>query len=105
MVANAIRRGYWEQDAHTLVATLQLGRVVIEARHRAYQDKPESEKVELMTRREWIRSIRDTDIPQSQMEKADIRSVSNLTLRQGQQDHESLAQLGVKIEGYHKRVR
>ena len=88
MVADAIRRGYSEQDARALVVALQLGRAVIDAKHRAYLDKPESEKVEALTRREWIRSVRDTQIPESQMEEADIRWVGNLMFRQGQQDHD-----------------
>ena len=98
LVSDATRLGYSEQEAHTLVAALQLGRAVIGAKHRAYQDKPESEKVEALTRREWIRSFRDTHIPASQMEEADIRWVGNLMFRQGQQDHDPLSQIGVKIE-------
>ena len=105
LVADAIRLGYSEQEAHTLVATLHLGRAVIDAKHRAYQDKPESEKVEALTRREWIRSVRDTQIPESQMEEADIRWVGNLMFRQGQQDHNPIFQLGVKIEKHRKLMR
>jgi hypothetical protein len=100
LVADAIRLGYSEQEAHTLVATLQLGRAVIDAKHRAYQDKPESEKVEALSRREWVRSVRDIQIPESQMEEADIRWVGNLMFRQGQQDHDPVSQLGVMIEEY-----
>ena len=88
-----------------MVATLQLGRSVIDAKHRAYHDKPESEKVEALTRREWIRSVRDTQIPESQMEEADIRWVGNLMFRQGQQDHDPVSQLVVKIEEHRKLMR
>lgn len=102
LVADAIRLGYSEQDAGAVVAALQLGRAVIEAKHRAYRDKPESEKVEALTRHEWIKSVRDTQIPESQMEEADIRWVGNLMFRQGQQDHDPLSQLGVKIEEHRK---
>ena len=105
LVADATRLGYWEQDAHALVATLQLGRAVIDAKHRAYQDKPESKKVGALTRREWIRSVRDTQIPESQMEEADIRWVGNLMFRQGQQDHDPVSQLGVKLEEHRKLMR
>ena len=105
LVADAIRLGYSEQDAGAVVAALQLGRAVIEAKHRAYRDKPESEKVEALTRREWIRSVRDTQIPESQMEEADIRWVGNLMFRQGQQDHDPLSQLGVKLEKHRKLMR
>ena len=105
LVSDATRLGYSEQEAHTLVVTLQLGRAVIDAKHRAYQDKPESENVEALTRREWIRSVRDTQIPESQMEEADIRWVGNLMFRQGQQDHDPLSQLGMKIEEHRKLVR
>ena len=87
------------------MATLQLGRAVIDAKHRAYQDKPVSERVEALTRREWIRSVRDTQIPESQMEEADIRWVGNLMFRQGQQDHDPVSQLGVKIEEHRKLMR
>lgn len=104
-LADAIRLGYSEQEAHTLVATLQLGRAVIDAKHRAYRDKPVSERVEALTRREWIRSVRDTQIPESQMEEADIRWVGNLMFRQGQQDHDPVSQLGVKIEEHRKLMR
>ena len=58
-----------------------MGRAVIDAKHRAYQDKPESEKIEALTRREWIRSVRDTQIPESQMEEADIHWAGNLMFR------------------------
>ena len=105
LVSDATRLGYSEQAAHSLVATLQLGRAVIDAKHRAYQDKPESEKVEALTQREWIRSVRDTQIPDSQMEEVDIRWVGNLMFRQGQQDHDPVSQLGVKIEEHRKLMR
>ena len=49
--SDATRLGYSEQDARAVVATLQLGRAVIDAKHHAYQDKPESEKLEALTRR------------------------------------------------------
>ena len=105
LVADAIRLGYSEQDAGTLVATLQLGRAVIDAKHRAYQGKRASEKVEALTRPEWIQNVRDTQIPESQMEEADIRWVGNLMFRQGQQDHDPISQLGVKIEEHRKLMR
>ena len=105
LVSDATRLGYSEQDARALAATLQLGRAVIDAKHHAYQDTPESEKVEALTRREWIRSVRDTQIPESQMEEADIRWVGNLMFRQGQQDHDPISQLGVKIEEHRKLMR
>ena len=88
-----------------MVATLQLGRAVIDAKHRAYQDKPESEKVEPLTRREWIRSGRDTQIPETQMRDSDIRWVANLMVRQGQQDHDPLSRLGAKVEEHRKLMR
>ena len=81
LVADAIRLGYSEQDAGTLVAALQFGRVVIDKKHLAYRDKPQSEKIEALTRREWIHSIRQTQIPESQMEESDIRWVGNLMFR------------------------
>ena len=105
LVSDATRLGYSEQDARALLATLQLGRAVIDAKHRAYQGKPESEKIEALTRREWIQSIRETQIPESQMEEADIREVGNLMFRQGQQDHDPLSQMGVKIEEHRKLMR
>ena len=105
LVSDATRLGYPEQEARTVVVALQLGRAVIDAKHRAYQDKPESEKVEALTRREWIRSVRDTQIPESQMEETDIRWVGNLMFRQGQQDHDPVSQLGVKIEEHRKLMR
>jgi len=105
LVADAIRLGYSEQEARAAVAALQLGRAVIDAKHRAYQDKPVSERVEALTRREWIHSIRETQIPESQMEEADIRWVANLMFRQGQQDHDPVSQLGVKIEEHRKLMR
>ena len=103
--ADVVGLGYSEQEAHALVATLQLGRAVIDAKHRAYRDKPVSERVEALTRREWIRSVRDTQIPESQMEEADIRWVGNLMFRQGQQDHDPVSQLVVKIEEHRKLMR
>ena len=88
-----------------LVAALQLGRAVIDAKHRAYQGKPESEKIEALTRREWIHSIRETQIPESQMEEADIRWVGNLMFRQGQEDNDPVSRLGRKIEEHRKLMR
>lgn len=46
LVTSAIWLGYSEQVAHCLVGILNLRRVVTDAKHRAYRDKPESEKVE-----------------------------------------------------------
>lgn len=105
LVADAIRRDYSKQDAHALVMALQLGKAVIDAKHRAYRDKPESEKIEALTRREWIQGIRETQIPESQMEEADIREVGDLMFRQGQQDHDPLSQLAVRIEEHRKLMR
>jgi hypothetical protein len=105
LIADAIRRGYSKQDAYALVSALQLGRAVIDAKHRAYRYKTESEKVEALTRHEWIKSVRDTQIPESQMEEADIRWVGNLMFRQGQKDHDPVSQLGVKIEEHRKLMR
>ena len=105
LLADAVGLGYSEQDAHTLVMALQSGRAVIDAKHRAYQDKPDSEKVEALTRREWMKSVRDTQIPESQMDEADIRWVGNLMFRQGQQDHDPVSQLGVKLEEHRKLMR
>lgn len=105
LIADAIRRGYSKQDTHVLVSALQLGRAVIDAKHRACQHKSELEKVDALTRREWIRTVRDTQIPESQMEEADIREVGNLMFRQGQQDHDPSSQLGVKIEEHRKLMR
>ena len=65
---------------------------------------PESEKVEALTRREWIQSFRET-IPESQMEEADIRWVGNLMFTQGQQDHDLCISLGIKIEEHRKLMR
>ena len=78
---------------------------MIGAKHRAYQDKPELEKVEALTRREWIRSVRDTQIPETHMDEADIRWVGNLMFRQGQQDQDPVFRLGVKIEEHRKLMR
>ena len=105
LVADVIWLGYSEQDARAVVAALQLGRAVIDAKHRAYQEKPESKKVEALTRREWIRSVRDTQIPESQMEEADIRWVGNVMFNQGQKDHDPVSQLGVKAEEHRKLMR
>ena len=105
LVADAIHLGYLEQDARAVVAALQWGRAVIEAKHRAYQDKPESEKVEPLTRREWIRSVRDTQIPESQMRESDIQWVGNLMFKQGQQDYDPISRLGLKIEEHRKLMR
>ena len=105
VVADAIHLGYSEQDARAVVAALQLGRAVIDVKHRAYQSKPQSERVEALTRREWIHSIRETQIPESQMEEADIREVGNLMFRQGQQDHDPVSRLGLKIEEHRKLMR
>ena len=39
------------------------------------------------------------------MEEADIREVGNLMFRQGQQDHDPVSQIGVKIEEHRKLMR
>ena len=94
-----------ERDARAVAAALQLGRAVIDTKHRVYRDKPESEKVEPQARREWIRSVRDTQIPESQMEEADIRWVGNLMFRKGQQHHDPASHLAAKIEEHRKFMR
>ena len=78
---------------------------MIDAKHRAYHDKPSSGKVEPLTWRKWIRNVLDTQIPDSQMEEADIRWVGNLMLRRGQQEHDHRSQLGMKIEEHRKLMR
>jgi len=105
LVADAVGRGYLERDARALVATVPVGGSVIDATHRAYKKKPEMEKVEALTRYEWNRNVRDTQIPESQLVDADIRWVGNLMFRQGQQDHAPLSLIGVKIEEHRKLMR
>ena len=105
LITDAVRRGYSAQGARALVDALQFGRAVIEAKHRANKDKHESEKIEALTRGEWIRNVRDTQIPESQMEEGDIRWVGNLMFRQGQQDHDPQSQIGVKIKEHRKLMR
>ena len=105
LVSDATRLGYSGQAARVVVATLQLGRAMIDAKHRAYQSKLQSERVEALTRREWIHSIRETQIPESQMEEADIREVGDLMFRQGQQDRDPLSKMGLKIEEHRKLMR
>ena len=77
------------------MATLKLGRGVIEANHRADQDKPESEKFELLTSEEWIRSVSETQTLESQMRASDIQWIGNLMFKQGRQDHNVFSRLGV----------
>ena len=77
---------------------------MIEAKHRAYQDKPKSDKVEALTGREWIRNVRDTQINESQMREFDMRWVGNLMFKRGQQRHDPVFRLGIKI-GEHKKLR
>ena len=73
------------------MTTLASIRVVIDAKHRANHEKPESERVERLTRREWIKSVRDTQIPEPQMDKADIRWLGSLMFKQGKEDHDHLS--------------
>ena len=91
MVADAI--GFWllEQDDHAL--------------HRAYQNKPESEEIKALSRSEWIRSVRDTQIPESQMRESDVRWDGHLVFRQGQQDHDPVSLVGLQTEKHRKLMR
>ena len=84
LAVDATRLGFSEQEARAVLAALCLGRAVFEAEHRAHQDKPESEKVELLTQEEdWIRSVCETQIPESQTRESDIQRVANLMFKQG----------------------
>lgn len=103
--ADAVRLGYSERDARAVVAALQLGRAVIDAKHCAYEGKPELEKVEALTRPGWIRSVRYKQIRESRMEPANVRWVDNHMFRQGQQDHDPRSQLGLKVEEHRKLMR
>lgn len=79
-----------------------MGRAVIDAKHHAYQDKSESEKVEPPTRKKWVRSVRDTQTPELPMRESDIRWMRNLMVKQGQKDHNPVARLGEKLEQHPK---
>ena len=80
------------------MAAFQLGRAAIETKRRAYGNKPELEKVGALVLLDWIRSVRDTQFPESQMREPDVRWVGNLMFRQGPEDHGPVSRLGVKIE-------
>ena len=70
--------------------------MVIDAKRRAYQDKPELEKIEALTRQQWIRSAGKPQIPESQVKDAEIRYLVKLMFKQGQEDHDPFYKLAVK---------
>ena len=105
LVKDARGLGYSLEDAQTLVAALQTFRSVISAKHAAYADKPDSEKMPDMSRELIEETVVGMISPKERLSKRDRDYMVNLLYREVQKDNDPVQRLMLKIEAHRKLLR
>ena len=105
LVNDARRLGYSREDAQTLVDALQTSRSVIIAKHAAYVDKPEEDRMPDMSRELIEETIVGMISPRERLSKRDRDYMVNLLYREVEKDNDPVQRLMLKIEAHRKLMR
>jgi len=97
--------GYSQEDAQTLVNALQTSRSVIAAKHAAYVDKPDAERMPDMSRELIEETIVGMVSPKEKLSKRDRDYMVNLLYREVEKDNDPVQRLMLKIEAHRKLMR
>ena len=105
LVNDARSLGYSHEDAQTLVAALQTNRSVIEAKHAAYADKPDAERIPDMSRELIEETIVGMVSPKERLSKRDRDYMVNMLYKEVEKDNDPVQRLMLKIEAHRKLLR
>ncbi len=105
LVNDARSLGYSLEDAQTLVDALQTSRSVIAAKHAAYADKPEEDRMPDMSRELIEETIVGMVSPKERLSKRDRDYMVNLLYREVEKDNDPVQRLMLKIEAHRKLMR
>ena len=105
LVNDARSLGYSDQDAQALVDALQTSRSVITAKHAAYVDKPEEDRMPDISRELIEETIVGMVSPKEKLSKRDRDYMVNLLYREVEKDNDPVQRLMLKIEAHRKLMR
>jgi len=105
LVNDARSLGYSHEDAQTLVDALQTYRSVIKAKHAAYIDKPEEDRMPYMSRELIEETVVGMISPKERLSKRDRDYMVNLLYREVEKDNDPVQRLTLKIEAHRKLMR
>ena len=105
LVNDARSLGYSLEDAQTLVDALQTSRSVIKAKHAAYVDKPDAERMPYMSRELIEETVVGMVSPKEKLSKRDRDYMVNLLYREVEKDNDPVQRLMLKIEAHRKLMR
>jgi len=105
LVNDARSLGYSDEDAQILVDALQTSRSVISAKHAAYADKPDAERMPYMSRELIEETVVGMISPKERLSKRDRDYMVNLLYREVEKDNDPVQRLMLKIEAHRKLMR
>ena len=105
LVNDARSLGYSYEDAQTLVGALQTIRSVIAAKHAAYADKPDAERMPDMSRELIEETVVGMVSPKEKLSKRDRGYMVNLLYKEVEKDNDPVQRLMLKIEAHRKLMR
>ena len=105
LVNDARSLGYSHEDAQTLVDALQTYRSVIKAKHAAYIDKPEEDRMPYMSRELIEETVVGMVSPKEKLSKRDRGYMVNLLYKEVEKDNDPVQRLMLKIEAHRKPLR
>jgi len=104
-VNDARSLGYSDEDAQILVDALQTSRSVISAKHAAYADKPDAERMPYMSRELIEETVVGMVSPKEKLSKRDRDYMVNLLYKEVEKDNDPVQRLMLKIEAHRKLMR
>ena len=105
LVNDARSLGYSHEDAEILVDALQTSRSVISAKHAAYVDKPDAERMPYMSRELIEETVVGMVSPKEKLSKRDRDYMVNLLYKEVEKDNDPVQRLMLKIEAHRKLMR
>jgi hypothetical protein len=105
LVNDARSLGYSHEDAQTLVGALQTSRSVIAAKHAAYADKPDAQRMPYMSRELIEETVVGMVSPKEKLSKRDRDYMVNLLYKEVEKDNDPVQRLMLKIEAHRKLLR
>jgi len=105
LINDARSLGYSHEDAQVLVDALQTYRSVISAKHAAYVDKPEEDRMPDMSRELIEETIVGMVSPKEHLSKRDRDYMVNLLYKEVEKDNDPVQRLMLKIEAHRKLMR
>jgi len=105
LINDALVLGYSLAEAQSLVEALQTARAVIAAKHAAYVEKPEEDRMPDMSRELIEETIVGMVSPKEHLSKRDRDYMVNLLYREVKKDNDPVQRLMLKIEAHRKLLR